>query len=120
MPDYKILDFNRIYPYLLVAFVAGILLTLLIIAVICLIKKCCQKGRTRHSQNISKTSNPSHKSCPTVEDTQTCADTSLQDSKENSAYFVKHQDEESNPIVYAEIKVQTKTSLSTTESQEIC
>ncbi|XP_072500443.1 transmembrane protein C1orf162 homolog [Notamacropus eugenii] len=103
----------KIYPYLLVAFVAGVLLTLL---VICLIKKSCSKNPTSSSLKISPVS---HKCCPSAEENFSSADMSLGDSGENRVYFAQHEYEEQDPIVYAQIKVKTKTSLPNNGSEEI-
>ncbi|XP_078011079.1 transmembrane protein C1orf162 homolog isoform X2 [Phascolarctos cinereus] len=110
---------NRIYPYLFMAFAAGVLLTLLVTAIICLIKKSCPKYPTSSSQAISRASDPSHKCCPTAEEALTCADVSLKDSEEDRVCFAQNQREELEPIVYAQIKVQTKTSPATSGSGEI-
>ncbi|XP_036623982.1 transmembrane protein C1orf162 homolog [Trichosurus vulpecula] len=108
--------FYKIYPYLLMAFVAGVLLTLL---VVCLIKKSCPKHPTGCSSKISPASDPSHKHCATAEESLTCVDMSLKDSEENSVYFAQHQREEPDPIVYAQVKVQTKISLPTDGSGDV-
>ncbi|XP_068946479.1 transmembrane protein C1orf162 homolog [Petaurus breviceps papuanus] len=105
--------FYGIYPYLLAAFVAGVLLTLL---VVCLIKKCCPKNPTSDSPKVSKAADPSHKCCPTAE--EACPNMPLRNSEENKVYFAQHPYEEPDPIIYAQIKVQTKTSLPTSRRGE--
>ncbi|XP_051848997.1 transmembrane protein C1orf162 homolog [Antechinus flavipes] len=99
-------DLYEIYPYLLVAFFVGVLLTLLVTVIVCFIRKNCSKDPTRSSQQISQTSDPCHKGCSTTEEALTYVDTSLQDSEEK-VYFAQHQDGDSDSIVYAKIKVQT-------------
>ncbi|KAM9006361.1 transmembrane protein C1orf162 homolog [Sarcophilus harrisii] len=112
-------DLYEIYPYLLVAFFVGVLLTLLVTVIVCFIRKSCSKDPTRSSQQISQTSDPCHKDCSTTEEALPYVDTSLQDSEENKVYFAQHQDGDSDSIVYAKIKVQTRTSLPSNESEEI-
>ncbi|XP_043818710.1 transmembrane protein C1orf162 homolog isoform X2 [Dromiciops gliroides] len=111
-----VLQFSEPYIYLIVAFVAGILLTLLVTVIICLIKKCCHKDPTSLSGQTSHTSDPSHKHCSSAEEALTCAYMSLQDSEEKRVHFAQGQNEDSDPIVYAQIKVQTKASLPTNGS----
>ncbi|XP_078011081.1 transmembrane protein C1orf162 homolog isoform X3 [Phascolarctos cinereus] len=119
IPDCPTIALEKIYPYLFMAFAAGVLLTLLVTAIICLIKKSCPKYPTSSSQAISRASDPSHKCCPTAEEALTCADVSLKDSEEDRVCFAQNQREELEPIVYAQIKVQTKTSPATSGSGEI-
>ncbi|XP_027716161.1 transmembrane protein C1orf162 homolog [Vombatus ursinus] len=118
IPDCPI-ALEKIYPYLLMAFVAGVLLTLLVTAIIFVIKKSCSKHPTSGSQAIPLASDPSHTCCPTAEEALTCADMSLKDSGENRVCFTQNQHEELDPIVYAQIKVQTKTSLPISGSGEM-
>ncbi|XP_074119156.1 transmembrane protein C1orf162 homolog [Sminthopsis crassicaudata] len=112
-------DLYEIYPYLLVAFFAGVLLTLLVTVIVCFIRKSCSKEPTRSSQQISQTSDPCHKGCSTTEETLTHVYMSQQDSEENKVYFAQHQDGDADSIVYAKIKVQTQTSLPSNGSEEI-
>ncbi|XP_044531452.1 transmembrane protein C1orf162 homolog [Gracilinanus agilis] len=109
---------NKLYLYLALAFVAGVLLTLLVTLIICLIKKSCPKYPTSLSQQISQALDPPHKSCPNAEEVFISSDTSLQGSEENRVHFSQHQSEELDSIVYAQIKVQTNASLATDGSGE--
>ncbi|XP_007485202.2 transmembrane protein C1orf162 homolog [Monodelphis domestica] len=104
---------NKQFLYLALAFVAGVLLTLLVTLIICLIKKSCPKYPSSLSQEISQPLDPPHKSCSNAEEVFISGNTSCQGSEENGVYFSQHQSAELDCIVYAQIKVQTNANLAT-------
>ncbi|XP_015106327.2 transmembrane protein C1orf162 homolog [Vicugna pacos] len=97
--------------HLVLAFFAGVLLTLLLTALIFLIIKSYRKCHS-HSQALDLPSDPPDKLSP-PEEAHTYANMTFKISKEKSDHLTENHSAGLDPIVYSQIKVTNSASPST-------
>lgn len=95
--------------YLVLAFFSGVLLTLLLMALVFFIFKSCRKCHSRPSALAPDSEPPAKLSSP--EETLTYASMAFELSEENHNHCTVNHSEDSDHVVYDQVKVTSSPSL---------
>ncbi|XP_012880048.1 PREDICTED: transmembrane protein C1orf162 homolog [Dipodomys ordii] len=90
--------------HLILAFFAGVLLTLLLLAFVFLIVKSCRRCHS-NSQTLDSGSDPPAKLSTIQKDSPTYASMTFRPSEEKNNHLIENSSTDLDPIVYAQVKV---------------